>query len=51
MSGERRASGGAYLDNLRQPMPLPRKLWLVARNLSLRLRGQACCGHIGEPGC
>lgn len=51
MSGGRRAGIGAYLDNLRQPMPLPSKLWLIARNLTLRLRGQACCGHPGEPGC
>jgi hypothetical protein len=31
---------------------LARRAWLLVRNLSLRpLRGQACCGHPGEPGC
>ncbi len=38
--------------NLDAPMPLPRKLWLLARNISLRaVRLQSCCGHPGEPGC
>ena len=48
----RRQSLGACLANLREPMPLPRKLRLVARNYLLRLRHlQNCCGHPGEPGC
>jgi hypothetical protein len=42
----------ALLTNLDAPMPLPRKLWLLARNVSLRLiKRQSCCGHHGEPGC
>jgi hypothetical protein len=40
------------LTNWQQPMPLPRKLWLVLRNLALRgIKRQSCCGHDGEPGC
>jgi hypothetical protein len=41
-----------YLANLRQPMPLGRKLSLIARNMWLRIwKRQTCCGHYGEPGC
>ncbi len=40
------------LTNLSAPMPRHRKVWLITRNLSLRLvRRQPCCGHPGEPGC
>jgi hypothetical protein len=48
--GERRASGDAFMDNLRQPMPLGRKLRLILRN-RLRFPPTPCCGHPGEPGC
>jgi hypothetical protein len=41
-----------FLTNLRQPMPLGRKLRLLLRNNWIKLRhAQACCGHPGEPGC
>jgi hypothetical protein len=49
--GAPRGGLGAYLDNLRRPMPLPRKLRLIVRNLSSRFPNRACCGHPGEPGC
>jgi len=40
------------LDNLKAPLPLPRKLRLVAGNSLLKLRKpRGCCGHPGEPGC
>jgi hypothetical protein len=40
------------IANLRQPMPLPRKIWLTSRNWFLRVRHlDNCCGHPGEPGC
>jgi len=40
------------LANLRQPMPLGRKLRLLARNTWLKIRNRStCCGHPGEPGC
>jgi hypothetical protein len=40
------------LANLRQPMPLPRKFYLIMRNTWLKIRtGSTCCGHHGEPGC
>jgi len=40
------------LANLRQPMPLGRKLRLVVRNTWLKVRNRStCCGHPGEPGC
>jgi hypothetical protein len=41
-----------YLTNLDAPMPLPRKIRLLTRNLFLRVvRRKLCCGHHGEPGC
>lgn len=40
------------LENLRQPMPLPRKLYLIVRNTWLKIRtGSSCCGNHGQPGC
>lgn len=42
----------AWLDNMRKPMPLSRKLRLFGRNQWSKLRKrEACCGHPGEPGC
>ena len=39
-------------QNLRQPMPLGRKIWLVLRNSWLKIRTRSdCCGNYGEPGC
>ncbi len=41
-----------FLTNLDAPMPLPRKLRLLGRNLWRRvILRQNCCGHPGEPGC
>ncbi|MBE0477081.1 MAG: hypothetical protein IBX62_08300 [Coriobacteriia bacterium] len=48
---ERKPSARAFLRNLRQPMPLPRKMALTLRNTLKRLAGRPCCGHPGEPGC
>ena len=49
---ESNPSPRAALDNLRQPMPLGRKLSLLIRNNWIKVRhGQDCCGHAGEPGC
>ena len=40
------------LENLRQPMPLRRKLRLVLRNNWIKFRTRSsCCGNYGEPGC
>jgi len=42
----------AFIRNLKQPMPLGRKLALVARNTRIKItRLQSCCGHPGVPGC
>lgn len=41
-----------FSDNLRTPMPLSRKAYLVLRNNWIKIRtGSTCCGHPGEPGC
>jgi hypothetical protein len=40
------------LQNLRQPMPLRRKIRLFLRNNWLKIRTRSdCCGNYGEPGC
>ena len=42
----------AFFTNLDAPIPLPRKVYLLTRNLSLRvIQRSTCCGHDGEPGC
>lgn len=42
----------AFMRNLRQPMPLGKKIRLVVRNQAIKFRTlQSCCGHPGEPGC
>jgi hypothetical protein len=47
-----RPSLSAFVDNLRRPVPSGRWLYLLVRNLGLRvMRRQNCCGHPGEPGC
>ncbi len=47
---DRHASAGAFVANLRQPIPLGRKLGLLIQN-RLRFPPRPCCGHPGEPGC
>ena len=45
-------SPGAFMANLRKPMPASRKLALVTRNTSRKvIRLASCCGRPGEPGC
>jgi hypothetical protein len=53
MCGEtRHGSPSEALQNLRQPMPLGRKLRLFFRNNWIKIRtGSGCCGNYGEPGC
>jgi len=49
---QRRVGLENFLTNLEVDMPWPRKLFLLARNLSIRVvKRQTCCGHDGEPGC
>jgi hypothetical protein len=52
MRSPNRGSLGQYLTNLGAPIPLPTKIKLLVRNMSLRIiKRQLCCGHDGEPGC
>lgn len=51
-SEKQRGTPGETLENLRQPMPLSRKLYLVVRNNWRKVRTLSdCCGNYGEPGC
>ncbi len=46
------SSPHAFFRNLRKPMPLGKKLRLVACNEWIKIRlHQTCCGNYGEPGC
>ena len=52
MAPHERPSLGSFFGNMKAPMPLRRKLWLLVRNNMLKpLRRSNCCGHHGEPGC
>jgi hypothetical protein len=52
VSGPRGAGPGQLWRNLRDAdWTRARTPLLAARNLARRLRGHACCGHPGEPGC
>jgi hypothetical protein len=53
MCGEtRHGTASEALQNLRQPMPLGRKIRLVLRNTWIKIRTRSdCCGNYGEPGC
>lgn len=53
MCGEkRRGTPQEAMGNLRQPMSLRRKLYLVSRNSWIKIRSRSdCCGNYGEPGC
>lgn len=51
-SDSRGPSPSAFIRNLQQPMPLPRKVLLAIKNMSLKVvKLRPCCGHHGEPGC
>lgn len=42
----------AVIDNLKQPLPILRKIFLLIKNSLLKIiRLRSCCGHPGEPGC
>lgn len=48
-----RRSVGNWVTNWeRSKLPIPVRLLVAARNLSIRaIRRDTCCGHDGEPGC
>lgn len=51
-SQKQRGTPREILENMRQPMPLRRKLRHVVRNYWIRVRTRSsCCGNYGEPGC
>lgn len=52
MCSDDRPTPNDFLANLREPMPLGRKLHLLFRNVWIKVsKRQSCCGHPGEPGC
>ncbi len=49
---EHHPSPSAFWRNIRQPMPLGKKMRLIIRNLWRRIAlRHNCCDHPGEPGC
>jgi hypothetical protein len=55
MCAPKKQSGGPAFQpwtNLNQPMPVWRKLGLLARNNFIKLRTRkGCCGNLNQPGC
>ncbi|MEJ5301221.1 MAG: hypothetical protein WHS38_09560 [Thermodesulforhabdaceae bacterium] len=52
MKESQKPSFRAYINNLKTPGSIPKKLFTVLRNLFIRLvTFKNCCGHPGEPGC
>ncbi len=40
------------IDNLKQPLPIRRKIYLFIKNSLIKVtKLKSCCGHPGEPGC
>ncbi len=51
-SARKRPSLRAVLTNMKAPMPIHRKVYLLFRNNLIKIwRRQSCCGHLGQPGC
>jgi hypothetical protein len=39
-------------NNLKQPIPIKRKIYLFLKNNLIKIiKLKSCCGHPGEPGC
>jgi hypothetical protein len=52
MCAQERPSLRTVADNLRQPLPIQRKICLFIKNSLIKItRLKSCCGHPGEPGC
>ena len=52
MCSNEQSSPEAAWRNLRQAMPIGKKMKLVLRNTTIKItKRQSCCGHPGEPGC
>jgi hypothetical protein len=52
MCSDDRPTPNGFLANLREPMPLGRKVRLLFRNTWIKVsKRQGCCGHADEPGC
>jgi len=52
MCNPERSGPTPFIQNLRMPMPISKKLRLIGRNNWIKVsRMQTCCGHPGEPGC
>jgi hypothetical protein len=50
--GKRRGTATESVQNLRQQMPLRRKMGLFLRNNWRKVQTRSdCCGNYGEPGC
>lgn len=40
------------IDNLKQSLPIGKKIGLLIKNSLIKItRLKSCCGHPGEPGC
>lgn len=52
MGSEHKPDPKAFIDNLKGPMPVHKKLFLFVKNNARKIvTAKSCCGHPGEPGC
>lgn len=51
MGNEKKPDPKAFIDSLRGPMPLQKKLFFLAKSNALKIvTAKTCCGHPGGPG-
>ncbi|OGW36821.1 MAG: hypothetical protein A2Y97_06115 [Nitrospirae bacterium RBG_13_39_12] len=52
MCDSERPDAKEFLDNLKMPMSLKKKIYYFLKNNAIKIvRLKSCCGHPGEPGC
>jgi hypothetical protein len=52
MENDYKPNPKAFVDNLKGPMPIQKKLFLFLKNNARKIvTAKSCCGHPGEPGC
>jgi len=52
MGNENKPDPKAFVDNLKGPMPIQKKLFFLLKNNARKIiTAKTCCGHPGEPGC
>jgi hypothetical protein len=52
MGSDRKPDPKAFINNLKGPMPIHKKVFLFIKNNARKIvTAKSCCGDPGEPGC